>query len=403
MRFARLRAAAFVVALAASWMGVILWAADVEWRAPVSPETVLAIRGSDFRAVFGDGEARVSRLHLSADAEDHSALQATQLAYVRAADFPVLRYRFADFPRTLELALVFRTAEDPDDVQTIALPWPGEGETTFDLSRVDTWRGTVVELGFSQFSTAQNVPPERGFRPFDLVDVALWSPSWHGDLAALATDWLGAWPWSQRSVHALGRDTDSPRARSLVVSVALAAGLGIAWTLLLLGRARWRAVVAVFLALAWLLVDLHWQDGLARRLELTRALYAGVEWPEQARIVGDVDLVEAADRVRERLVNEPAGTRVLVMAGTGYQLLRLIWHLLPMNTGSLAYALASGEDLPEGSVLVFLDTDAWRSDPALRALLAKSPRITSPHPQAVYVDGFDEKSRVVLYRYRHVH
>lgn len=400
MKLAGLRIAAFVVALAAGWAAVLLWAAEVDWRAPLSPGTVLSLRGNDFRAVFGDGEANASRLHVSADAEDHSALQVTTLAYVRAGDFPLLRYRFASFPRTLELALVFRTAEDPDDVQTIALPWPGEGTTTFDLSRVEAWHGTIIELGFSQFSTAQNVPPELGFKPFDLVEAALWSPSWQGDLAALATDWLGAWPWSQRSVHALGRDTDSPRARSIVVSAALAASLGIVSALLLFGRRRWQAVVMVFVALAWLLVDLRWQDGLAQRLELTRTLYADVEWPRRARIVGDADLVEAADEIRAKLVNEPGRSRVLVMAGTGYQLLRLVWHLLPMNTGSLAYALASGEELPEGCVLVFLDTDAWYRDPALRALLAKSQRITSTDPHAVHASGF-EGSRIVLYRYRH--
>lgn len=394
------RVAAFAVAVTASWLVLLLWAADVRWGAPVAPQSTFAIAGSDFGAVFGEADVRDGRLHVGDAAEDHSALQAARLTNVAADDFPVLRYRFADFPRTLELALVFRTAEDSDDVQTIALPWPGEGAATFDLSRTKKWHGTIIELGFSEFATAQSVPPELGFKPFDLVDAELWSPSWQGDLAALGTDWFGAWPWSQRSVNALGRDMDSPRAHGMVVPVALAAAAVILWALLLLPRDFRGGVAAAALILAWLVLDLSWQDGLAQRLEATRGLYEDTPGSASERIVADTDLVEVADEIRSMLVNEGTPPRMLVMADTGYQQLRVIWHLLPMNAAPLMTALATGEGLPDGCLVVFVDSDAWGSDPTLRRWLANSQRITSPYLDAIHANGL-EGSRIVLYRYRH--
>lgn len=397
MRVVWVRIAAFVMALAASWLLLLLWAADADWRAPPSPQATRTIPGYEFRPILGSGSVRDGHLQVTAAAEDHSALQSAVLANVIASEFAILRYRFEDFPRTAELTLVFRTAEQPADVQTVALPWPGAGVSSFDLSRLAAWRGTIIELGFSEFATAQNVAPELGFKPFTLIEVELWSPSWRGDFAALATDWLGSWPWSQRSVHALGRDTDSPRAQSIVVSVALAAAVAIVWMLLLLRHRRRARAVFACLALAWLALDLIWQGGLVQRLQATRSLYAEAAWPERARIVGDSDILAAADEVKTLLANEPPQTRVLVMAGTGYQLLRMVWHLLPLNASPLALATASGGKLPKDSVIVLLGNDNASADPAFRKLLAGSRRISSPHD--LHADGF-EKRRVVLFRYR---
>ena len=397
-----MRRAAFVVALAMSWLVLLLWAADVDWRTPIAPASERSFPGSRFNAVLGSAVAQQQRLHVNAAAEDHSVLQSTVLPELRAADFPVLRYRFADFPRTLELSLLFRTAENPADVQTVTLPWPGQGTSTFDLSRVDAWQGEIIELGFVEFATPQLVPPERGFAPFDLVAVQLWSPSWRGDLAALATDWFGAWPWSQRSVHALGREGDAPRAHSVVLITAIAITIAIGWAALLLGlRGRRLAVVVLgCVVLGWFALDLRWQAGLFQRLLATRALYAGSEWPERARMVGDSALLAAADQIKALLRDEPPNTRILVQSDNGYAVLRLIWHLLPRNAGAFWHAKPFGAALPEGTLIVFHASDAWYSNPAMRKLLAHSQRVQVPG--SLFADGYDG-NEVVVFRYHYAH
>jgi hypothetical protein len=398
-----MRRIAFALAVLASWTILLLWAARVDWTAPFLPAEQREFPGDDFSAVFGTGSAVADRLRVESPSADYTSLQSLNPSDLDAGNFPTLRYHFTDFPRTLELSLVFRTADSPEDV-AISLPWPGNTVRTFDLSRVPQWRGRIVEIGFAQFPTAQLVPPAQGFKPFEIVDAALWSRSWRGNLAALATDWFGAWPWSQRSVHALGRDTDTPRARSLVLCVALAAVIALAWMGFVFGwRSRLIAASgAGIIAIAWLALDVGWQAGLWGRLQTTRAVYAHMPWWERQHIVADTDIATAAVELRTMLLKEPKQSRILVYAdpSQGYELLRFIWHLLPRNAAPYASASFFGNALPEGCLIVFFHSNEWRTNPGWRQLLAHSEHLATP--ASIHGDGFDSPP-VVVFRFHHVH
>jgi hypothetical protein len=394
-----MRRLAIALALLASWILVLLWAARVDVRSPLSPESEREFPGADFTAVFGRANAVAEGLRVEAPGEDFTSLQSLAPSSLDAADFPTLRYRFSDFPRTLELSFMFRTEDDPD-VVVISLPWPGSSTRTVDLGRVPEWRGRIVEIGFAEFPTAQQVPPAEGFKPFVVADARLWSRSWRGDVAALATDWLGAWPWTQRSVHALGRDTDSPRARPIVLAVAIAAvlALGIfAAAFRLRHRAfAWSAVVVG--GVAWLMLDVVWQAGLLGRLQTTRAVYAHRTWGEREHTVADIDTIAAAESLRAMLRGEPESARILVQAdpGSGYGLLRFVWQLLPRNVALFAYAAPYQHLLPDGCLIVFLDSDAWRTDRRWRDLLSHSDHLASR--ASIHGDGFDSEP-VTVFRF----
>lgn len=393
-------AALLVVAVLASWIALLLWAAQVNWHSPIAAKSQRTFHGAEFHAVFGSATQQGSYLHVDASDKEFSALQSVLPHGVEASDFSTLRYRFRHFPRTLELSLVFRTEQEPNDVHSVALPWPGAGVSSVNVSRIPGWHGTIIELGLAEFATAQNVPPALGFRPFDVVGVTLSSRSWHGDLATLVTSWLSAWPWSQRSVHSLGREGEAPHSRSPLVVAALAAIVVIGWSVVLLGL-RGRRLIAVALtaaAVAWLGLDMRWQAGLAQRLLATRALYAGTQWAQRERIVGDSDILLAADVLKSRFAAPDAPTRILVDSSSRFQSLRLVWHLLPMNAGELAQALGLGVSLPDDCLIVFLDSTAWRTDPAMRALLARSQRVELAPASAT--NAFDN-ARLTVFRYHH--
>lgn len=396
-----MRRAVFGFAVLACWSILVLWAAQVDWSTPFSPHDRRDFPGDDFNPVFGTASRMHGRLHVESTGADDTALESLMPANLDAEDFPTLRYRFGDFPRTLELSLVFRTAENPEDTPTISLPWPGDSTGTFDLSRIPAWRGRIIEIGFAQFPTALVVPPDRGFKPFELAHAALWSPSWRGDLAALATDWFSDWPWTQRSVHALGRDTTTPRAVSIVLCAAIAAAIAIFWRALLFGwrDRRWPVWLFGCAAAAWILLDVCWQAGLWGRVKTTRAVYAGLSWEQRERTVADTDIADAANELAAMLRGEPPESRILVYAGSAYELLRFIWHALPLNVGDYPHAEAEvGRALPEGCFLVFFDSDAWRTNPALRRLLVHSERV--PPPGSIQRNGF-ENDRLVVFRFHH--
>jgi hypothetical protein len=371
------RTAALGIAFAAIVLVLLGWASGVSPGSPFEPAQRLRRVGSDFRIVMGAGLESGRRLAIGAVGAERMALQSHVFAQpLDAGRFPLLRYRWDNFPRTLELSFVFRRTDHPDDVQTISLPPAGAHPGYFDLRDVPAWHGSISEIGFAEFPTAQLVPTDIAFRPFALSEVELWSPSWRGSLGALLTDWTAYRPWSLMSVSALGPDAPWPHKPTPVVVLSGALLAGVALTALLLGRGRrWLGMAAaVALACGWVALDLRWLGEFADRHLLTRQLYAGKPWRERAAIEPDTELVASAARVRAVLERMPAHSHVLVAADSVYDTLRLDYHLLPANVAP-AGALAMqdpGRPLPASLLVVYADA-GWTFD-AARGVLAYAGR-----------------------------
>ncbi len=369
----------YAFSLLACTLLLLLIAANTTVPMPLHPAHRITLHGADFRVLSGAGEQDEESLNIGSVGDDDNAVQSIALDHVGADDFPLLRYSFANFPRTLELSLVFRCADTPKDVHAIALPRPEGGVNSYDLRTVPAWHGDILEVGFAEFPTAQSVAKGQGFHPFTLIHAELWSPSKVGAVSALLTDWFAHWPWSLRSVNALGRDIDTPRNFSLVLALAVWSFIALLLGILILGW-RGRSIgIGAFacIAIAWLLLDLSWQSGLFWKLGLTRDLYAEKSWEERSRMIADAPLLEVAARVRETMRDVSPNTRVLVASDSDFEMRRLVYHLLPANVAPLALVtsiLAQADtaqptnSLPTGTVLVYYDVAASDYDAALGKL-----------------------------------
>lgn len=334
----RLRVVLLALLLLFLWIALFGWAAEAPAGAPFQPAERARFAGSDFGVVMGSGFPFGKRLGINSIGRQRMALQSFAPPQpIDAASRPVLRYRFAEFPRTLELSFVFRRAEDPQDVHTVALPPAGAHPGYFDLHSVPEWRGRIVEIGFAEFPTAQLVPADIAFRPFVLAEAELWSPSWRGSLGALGTDWSAYRPWALMSVSALGPDAPWPHKPTpvLVLSIGLVGTLAIAAALLARSWTWLGLTLCAAIAGGWLALDLRWLGEFADRHVLTRELYAGKPWRERAAIEPDTALVAAAARVRDVLTRVPPATHVVVAASAPYDVLRLVYHLLPANVAPM--------------------------------------------------------------------
>jgi hypothetical protein len=353
------RRLACAMAIAAIWILVLGWAAGLGWNTPLLPAARMALPARDFHVVMGAGVEDGEALQVGAVGGDGNALQAIRIAALRAQDFPILRYRFDDFPRTLELSLIFRRADAPDDVQAVTVPWPGDGWRTVDLRSVAEWRGEIVELGFVEYATAQLVPPSVAFRPFRFDRAELMSPSWRGGIAALYTAWFAYVPWALLSVSALAPDratlgTSSPLP---VMPVGLALSLLAAAVILRWSRARLVRRLAVAVVVLWALLDWRWLQDFRDRHSVTESLYAGKSWDERQRLLPEQDLALAAEQIRNWLATQPAAPRILVDADSKYAYLRLVYLLLPQNLGLLSL---SGVTLPPtGTLIVLYGSTPW--------------------------------------------
>lgn len=364
-----MRRALCAIAVALVWIVVLGWAAGLRWNTPWSPAHALSLPASGFHVVMGAAVEDGDALRVGAVGNDGNAMQALRVGSIHARDWPILRYRFDGFPRTLELSLVFRRADAPDNVQAITVPWPGTGWKTVDLRRLPAWRGDIVELGFAEYATAQLVPPSIAFQPFAFERVGLASPSWRGGLAELATAWFAYVPWALSSVSALMPDratlgTASP-IPTLVAGVLLS--LLVAAPILRWPRRRLLCAAGIAALALWIFLDLRWLRDLHARHALTEQLYAGKSWDERERLQPDQDLAFMASQVRDWLAAQPTSQRILVAADNNYAFLRLIYLLLPHNVALLQ--LTAGAPLPPDSLILLYASTQWHYDAARGAIV----------------------------------
>lgn len=372
---------------------VMLAVSGINWSAPLAPAERRDLDPDAFQIVMGAGLHTADGLQVGAVGSERVALQSIPISGdgLEAANFSVLRYRFAKFPRTLELSLLFRRASEPDDVQVVSLPWPGRGESAFNLRDVPAWRGRIIEIGFIESATPQLVPNGIPFPPFQLIDAQLWSPSWRGGLGALSTDWLSYRPWGLFSVSSVDQDAgvSVPRRPALLLVVEAAVIIVAALGVLLFGwrRREFRIGVLVVFALGWLLLDAIWIGQLFERQATTRLVYADKSWAERASLVPDDDLLKAANRVREVVAGFDKPPHVIIHASSPLEMTRLQYLALPVNAALLVRTIdPMSYNFPPGTLLVLYDMQDWPYDVEARQIRTPNPDLTFP-AEAVIDEG----------------
>lgn len=315
---------------------------------PLAPAQSEELVPAKMQPVFGTASADGDALSVTG-ADRDSALQVLPGLQIDASSLTVLRYRAEDFPSTLELVLVWRTAEEPQETRSATLPAPGDGTRAFDLSTQKHWRGTVVEVGLGQFPVPHQMPEGSGFAPFKIQALRLESPAL-GNSVALFFDALSApRPWSLRSINSLGRELGARGGEPVpALAIALAAFAGVLLALRWRDRRHVLMIVAGAAFALWLLLDLAWQSQLAAQNRLTRAARA------EGR-VADVALADAAAQVREWLAERRPQAKVLVIASVPYVGYRIVYHLIPTDAALGGGLLAINRRPPAGTVLVVHD------------------------------------------------
>lgn len=327
---------ALVIAIVALWLLLIAIFIEISPFQSPWPHQRYRLDGAEF-AVLAGGQIDGSAMQVDVEDANHGALLVRSVDIADAHEWPVLRYRFESLAPTLEVTFLYRRADSPGDVRTVALT-RGRGETgTLDLSREKDWQGAIIEIAFAVYPVAQSVPAEHAFRRFRLSGAEFWSPSWAGRVASVATEWSGRRAWSLMSISALGPDNGVVRARSavLLLTVGLVLTGVLLWQFAPRQGARNLRVVGAGVVIAWLLLDLRWSLSLADRHAATRQIYASLDWPERQRRVVDADVLAAAQQVRQAVRDDgadPDRVRLLVDAGSDFLRARLIYHLVPART-----------------------------------------------------------------------
>jgi hypothetical protein len=387
MRGILIRRVVAAIAIALWWLLVLAWAAGVRPGMPWSPAVQHTLAGKRLNTVMGVAVATGLGLRVDSLGDYRQALQSWRLVPpLEAGDFALLRYHVEDFPRTLELDLIFRSSDDPADVVVVPLPWPDSGEATLDLRRVPQWHGKVLEVGFTEFDASGQLPPELPFRPFTLAGARLESPSWRGAFADLATAWFDYQPWTMSAVNSVQVEKNqSPhRSPAAVLAAGTAGTLALLAGLLAVRGRRLLRIAAVLALAAWVMLDLHWLARLHQRHEVTHAVFDGKPWSERAGMQFDRSVISNAERMRQVLATQPPGHHILLWAPDKSQTIRYTWFLRPLNVSLLRYGTRP-RSIPDGTLLMVDNSDdRWSYDGSRSLLLHGSFRI---HGDLLYHQG----------------
>lgn len=361
-----IRRLALIPILLVIWAALLAWSAGVPWGSQWSAHERLTLSGRDFQAQMGDGVSGLEGLVVSTLGADGTGLQTARLTHVRAEKYPILRYRITHFSDMLELALVFRRKDAPNDVKTISLPAPDGGEVTVDLSGFEEWRGEITELGFAEYATAQLVPPSlvASFHPFRIESAQLQAPTWDTIFPHLRTDWFGYRPWSLQSINTIGpgRGTLGRSWMTPILSIGVFLSGLVACILLRLSRAAAVKVACGLVAVAWIVVDLRWLGDFFIKHQVTEAIYADKSWPQRLALQPDEETQTVTGDVA-RIAEQQGLKRVLIQSDSSFTLLRLIYFLLPLNAAPLEQTMSetAGTALPGDALIAVYGSD-WKYD-----------------------------------------
>ena len=121
---------ALVVVIVAVWFVLIAFFVELSPFQSPWPQQRYRIEGAEF-AAFSGAQADGSALAVETADDNDGALLVRSVDIADAAQWPVLRYRFAELAPTLELALVYRRADSPGD-------WNGDSSTKKAISTNQT-------------------------------------------------------------------------------------------------------------------------------------------------------------------------------------------------------------------------------------------------------------------------
>jgi hypothetical protein len=225
------------------------------------------------------------------------------------------------------ISLIWRTRATPSEFNHTPVPWSGGSTAAVYVGSVPQWSGEILELGLALRGRMKG--------PISLNAIRLFPHSSGTLLRAVWSQWMAFERWRQYSINFLVGGIRQP----LVFFVpAVAAWLGLALFVLILVRLifaksrDWRAVATICM-LGWLVLDLHWQVNLFRKLELSPRNSWGERSYERRLAERDRRLFAFADAVKKKL---PSNSQRIFLVSSeegqyGYYLLRVEYFLRPHN------------------------------------------------------------------------
>lgn len=310
--------------LAAFALVVAVVAASYSAGSLVDGPAAISVAGSRFGLIRGRGHAYWGAFVLEALDNSQLGIVSTKTEPIAAESYPRVECRLTGFePESMQLSLLWRTREQPNQNFHVNLDAWDPGVVSAELAAQDDWSGTVTGVGLA-------VQGEL-YEPLVVQSCTFPSASVRTAAATIARQWGRLFAFKGTTIN-LPFDAERGDYASLLIVVAIAAGLAMGTYYLLARRRHWRrdpgAFLAVFL-IGWLLLDARWQVDLWRQLGLTAQQFAGKTTEQKHEAETDHAVFELMQKVDAALPTPPV--RVHFLADNSKLRARGAFFLYPQN------------------------------------------------------------------------
>jgi hypothetical protein len=285
------------------------------------------INGGELTVRLGAGEkTREGTLLLTGMSQDNRAILTSRTSIVANSD-PFIEYSLSNAHPGEVIYLIWRTAEDPEEVSRARLHWNGGKSTTYNVAKHKKWRGHITELGFDIYGDLRD-------QPLIISSLKALPYSAKATLASIWSDWTAFEIWKQASINYL---RGAPKSALLSPTVAMAAWAGLALLLVALfgwlKRAHQPISYAAVVLIPWIALDCLWQVRLNTQLAETKFLFKGKS--QQERHLEDVDshIYSHANYLKKEVL-PLAEQRIFLLHdsdGLNKERLKTQYYLLPLN------------------------------------------------------------------------
>lgn len=311
----------------------------------------IVISGNELTVILGRAKPSSTALELVELSQDKRAILSKLFINIKASDYPFVSYQITNANPGTSIRLLWRTAQDPNDVTTTPLYWGGDKPTSINMAKHQQWRGNITELGLSIYGDLRDQPL--------IVDKLTLAPySWGAVLSTIWSEWTVFRGWDQSSINYLLGTPNNP---ILSPTVAAAAWAGLA--LLLLATPYFFTkthnligYVAAIL-IPWISLDLLWQGELSTQLDETKYLFAGKTQHEKHLADGDADIYQYAQYLKNEVLPEP-GFRLFTLHDQTdimrYRDMKTRYYLRPHNSLPAYHWLLPRKYMIDGDYVLIL-------------------------------------------------
>lgn len=354
-------ALAFAIGLVACGLVYLSFTVPDNWFAIAQPRAWAA---RDLQVSRGVGRVDGDELYVMPSDPSGIVVVSVRTTFP-SADIATVAWIATDVPDDVETSLLWRTDDKPEMLNTQPLAASSGRLRPAIVLGNPAWSGNIEGLGIAFRGRIGEPIRIRGVtvRPDDAREI----------VRERFRQWFAFEGWSGASINTV---TGGAEQQDLPLPLLLAAAVAIA-TLLVAGIRRLRpgafplgiaGSLAVFVFLAWLLLDLRWTWSLARQVEVTAANFA-FKPPDDKRLAADDGPLYAfVMKVREVLPREPA--RVFVVADSHYFRGRAAYHLSPHRVffDPRANTIPAPQAMRPGDWLLVYQRKGIQYDPAQRRL-----------------------------------